>query len=92
VDPVNSTNQTMFAPAVFSTDVRGPASNTFGTVAGLIDNSSFTDFGAYSISLTGAATALAVPEPSANALLAAGAVFVGAAALRRRRRSFAAAS
>lgn len=83
VDPVNSTNQTLFAPATFSTDVRGPASNTFGTVAGVFDNASFADFGAYSIALTGAVTA--VPEPSTNALLAAGAVLVGAAALRRRR-------
>ncbi len=92
VDPVNSTNQTLFAPAIFSTDVRGPASNTFGTVAGVIDNSSFADFGAYNISLTGAATAVAVPEPSTSALLVAGAFFVGAAALRRRRRAVAATS
>ena len=85
VDPVNSSNQSLFAPAFFSTDVRGPASNTFGTVAGVIDNASFADFGAYSIALTGAATALAVPEPATGALLAAGAFVVGAAARRRRR-------
>ena len=88
VDPVNSTNQTLFAPATFSTDLRGPASNTFGTVAGVIDNASFADSGVYSISLTGAV--VAVPEPSTNALLAVGAVVVGAAALRRRRTSAAA--
>lgn len=84
VDPVNSTNQTLFAPAVFSTDLRGPASNTFGTVAGVIDNSSFADSGPYSISLTGASTAVAVPEPSVAALLLAGLGMVGAAARRRR--------
>lgn len=92
VDPVNSTNQTLFAPAIFSTDLRGPASNTFGTVAGVIDNSAFADAGAYSISLTGAGTALAVPEPSMGALLLAGIVGLGAARLRRRRASASAAS
>lgn len=91
VDPVNSTNQTLFAPGTFSTDLRGPASNTFGTVAGVIDNSFFADAGAYSISLTGAAIAVAVPEPATNALLAAGGLLVGAAALRRRRAVAAAA-
>ena len=85
VDPVNSSNQILFAPAVFSTDVRGPASNAFGTVAGVFDGSSFPDFGTYSISLTGATTAVAVPEPSTLALLGAGAGLVGAAAWRRRR-------
>lgn len=90
VDPVNSTNQTLFAPALFSTDLRGPASNTFGTVAGVIDNASFADAGAYSITLTGAFSAAAVPEPSTQALLFAGAAFVGAAALRRRRHPIAA--
>lgn len=90
VDPVNSSNQTLFAPATFSTDVRGPASNTFGTVAGVFDNSSFSDSGAYSIALTGAMTSV-VPEPSTTALLLAGAVFVGAAAMRRRNRSAASA-
>lgn len=83
VDPVNSSNQTLFAPAVFSTDLRGPASNTFGTVAGVFDNSAFADSGAYTITLTGAVTA--VPEPATNALLGAGAVLMGLAALRRRR-------
>lgn len=90
VDPVNSTNQTLFAPAIFSTDLRGPASNTFGTVAGVFDNSSFADFGAYSIALTGAVTA--VPEPSMSALLLAGIVSVGAATWRRRRSSASSAS
>lgn len=83
VDPVNSSNQTLFAPATFSTDLRGPASNAFGTVAGVFNNASFADSGAYTISLTGAATA-AVPEPAAGALFAAGAALL-AAALRRRR-------
>jgi hypothetical protein len=91
VDPVNSSNQTLFATATFSTDLRGPASNTFGTVAGVLNSAPFPDFGAYGISLTGATTAVAVPEPSSQALLAAGAALVGAAALRRRR-SFAAAA
>jgi hypothetical protein len=91
VDPVNSSNQTLFAPATFSTDVRGPASNTFGTVAGVFDNAFFADAGAYSIFLTGAAVAAAVPEPATNALLAAGGLLVGAAALRRRRAIAAAA-
>ena len=88
VDPVNSTNQTLFAPAIFSTDLRGPASNTFGTVAGVFNNASFADSGTYSIFLTGAVTA--VPEASTNALLAAGLVGVGAAAARRRRSAAAA--
>jgi hypothetical protein len=87
VDPVNSTNQTLFAPALFSTDLRGPASNTFGAVAGVIDNSAFADSGVYRITLTGAGTALAVPEPSMGALLLAGIVWVGAATWRRRRSS-----
>lgn len=83
VDPVNSSNQTLFAPAGFSTDLRGPASNTFGTVAGVFDNSSFPDAGAYTIALTGAVAA--VPEPSMGAMFAAGAALMGVAGLRRRR-------
>ena len=90
VDPVNSSNQSLFAPATFSTDLRGPASNTFGTVAGVIDNASFADFGDYSITLSGAATVAVVPEPSTYALLVAGGMLVGAAA--RRRRAFGAAA
>lgn len=84
VDPVNSSNQTLFAPATFSTDVRGPASNTFGTVAGVFDNASFADAGSYNISLTGAVT-VAVPEPSTYAMLAMGGLVVVGAAARRRR-------
>jgi hypothetical protein len=89
VDPVNSTNQTLFAPAIFSTDLRGPASNTFGTVAGVFDNAAFADAGAYSITLTGAVTA--VPEPATTSLFTAAAVLMGAATLRRRRRAVAVA-
>ena len=82
VDPVNSASQSLFAAPTFSTDVRGPAANATGTVAGVFDNSSFADAGAYSISLTGAVTA--VPEPSAAALFAVGALALGAGWRRRR--------
>lgn len=83
VDPVNSSNQALFEAATFSTDLRGPASNAFGTVAGVFDNSSFADAGAYTISLTGAV--VAVPEPATSLMLAMGAAWMGVAARRRRR-------
>jgi hypothetical protein len=83
VDPVSISNQLLFASALFSTDVRGPAPGAIGPVAGVLDSSSFPEFGAYLITLTGAETALAIPEPTTTALLATCAV--GALiALRRR--------
>lgn len=85
VDPVNLSNQLMFNPAVFSTDLRGPSS-AVGPVTGIFDTNKGMELGPYSIMLTGAATALAVPEPSTVALLFTGGL--GALiALRRRYRS-----
>lgn len=85
VDPVNLSNQLLFAAPVFSTDLRGP-SGALGPVTGVFDTNKGLEFGKYAISLTGAATALAVPEPSTIALLFTGGL--GALiAVRRRFRS-----
>jgi hypothetical protein len=80
VDPVNGSNQLLFAPPVFSTDLRGP-SGALGPVTGTFDSNSDTEFGNYVITFTGAA---AVPEPSTVAFLLAGGI--GALAFLRRRR------
>jgi len=71
-DPVNAVSQLLFAIPTLPTDVVGPAAGVSGPLVGFA--SSFTgSSGAYSILLTGAATA--VPEPSSLlALLGAGLV------------------
>ena len=87
VDPVNFSNQLLFASALFSTDLRGPAACVLGPVTGVLNSSSFPESGAYTITLTGAETALAIPEPTTTALLVTcgiGALFVSQ---RRRLRS-----
>lgn len=87
-DPVNAVNDLLFAGGVF-TDVRGPASNLQpSTLGGFADNTfGFGSAGDYTVTLTGAGTA--VPEPSSLLLVA----MAGAAgALTRRGRKPAAAS
>jgi hypothetical protein len=79
VDPVNSSNQLLFAPALFSTDLRGP-SGALGPVTGTFDSNPDTEFGNYIITFTGTA---AVPEPSTVAFLLTGGL--GALAFLRRR-------
>ena len=86
VDPVSISNQLLFASALFSTDVRGPAPGAIGPVAGVLESSTFPEFGAYLVTLTGAQTALAIPEPTTTALLVTGAVGALIALRRRARR------
>jgi hypothetical protein len=80
-NPVDFANRLLFA-AGLPTDVRGPAGGGEGPLNGF-SNDSATEFGAYTINLTDAASA--VPEASTYALL----VFAGAVMTvwRRRRRS-----
>lgn len=81
-DPVNANNVLLFKGGAF-TDVRGPAGNLQpATLGGFADNTfQFGSQGAYTVTLTGAGTA--IPEPTSLLLLAtAGA----ACALTSRRR------
>ena len=81
-EPINSANQQLFADGVFSTDIRGPRAGALGPVTG-VTAASFSETGAYSIQLTGASGAAAIPEPSTVALLALSGV--GSLVLLRRR-------
>ena len=80
-EPINSGNQTLFADALFSTDVRGPRAGALGPVTGVLP-ATFAETGPYIISLTGAQTS-AVPEPTTLTLVAG--FGVGTLLLLRRR-------
>ena len=79
-EPINSGNQPLFADGVFSTDIRGPRPGALGPVTG-VTGATFSETGAYSITLTGAQTA--IPEPSSLVLLAGSGI--GTLLLLRRR-------
>ena len=80
-EPINLSNQLLFADGVFSTDIRGPRFGANGPVTG-VTQSTFPGTGSYTLALTGA-TASAVPEPSTVALLAVSGIG-GLIVLRRR--------
>lgn len=84
-EPINAQNQQLFADGVFSTDIRGPRMGALGPVTG-VTQAFFSETGAYTIQLMGAATAVAIPEPSSIALLAFSGLG-GLLLLRRARRS-----
>lgn len=81
-NPVNTSNQTVFATATASTDVVGPAGGlnpaTFSNFNGL---NTFADSGNYQINIT------TVPEPSTWVLSVLGATVIGATLSRRRRQA-----
>jgi hypothetical protein len=85
-EPVNSTNQLLFATGSSTTDLRGPNPSATGPQTNfdpsLVDPGSPT--GAYEIDLTGAVT---VPEPSTIALYVFGALGFLRIGLRRRKSS-----
>jgi hypothetical protein len=70
-EPINLNNQLLFAgfPGGDTTAVRGPAAGINPNTHSNFDNlAGFAEMGAYQITLTSAATAAAVPEPSTTAL------------------------
>jgi hypothetical protein len=84
-EPINGSNQQLFADGTFSTDIRGARPGALGPVTGLLPPS-FSETGLYTISLTGALTAV-IPEPSTVALLAISGVGALVAWRRRSRNS-----
>jgi hypothetical protein len=84
-NPVNTINQLLFTEAGFPTDILSPAVGVSGPLFGFSGSGS-TPFGAYTITLTSAATA--VPEPSGVlGLLAMGGLGFGAASRRKLKRA-----
>lgn len=68
-EPINSSNQNLFAAGQFSTTIRGPNPGVAGPVVGIRQPTFSFGSGAYSIRLTGAASS-PVPEPGTVALIA----------------------
>jgi hypothetical protein len=82
-EPINISNQNLFADGTFSTDIRGARPGALGPVAG-VRTATVSETGLYTILLTGATTS-AIPEPGTIALVVCSGL-VGLAAWRRRAR------
>lgn len=83
-EPINASNQLMFATNPDSTAVRGPASGLNpSTFSGFNSNASFNQSGAYQIDIT----TVAVPEPSTVALCVLGLLSLGVFVVRKHKAS-----